>query len=133
MKIAIPVLDNDMHKYDIANGFNSTGSLCLYNNREDKFLWMHTSDLASNMGELLPALVSKQVNTIITNHIHPMALKVLVNKGFKVYKSSGHNLLDNLNLFKEEKLDIYDILLSYSDVELCGGECSACSSDCDQK
>jgi Uncharacterized conserved protein len=133
MKIAIPVIDNNEHKYDIANGFNSTGSLCLYNEASGNFFWMRTSDLACNMGELLPALISQEVDSIITKHIHPMALQVLVNKGFRVYQSEGVDLMDNINLFNGDKLQTYDFVSSFADIQICGGECSVCSTECDEK
>lgn len=133
MKIAIPVIDNSEHKYDIANGFNSTGSLCLYNEESKRCSWMQTSELAANMGELLPALVSQEVDIIITKHVHPMALQVLVNKGFRVYQSEGLNLMDNIGLFNESRLRTYDIISSYADAKICGGECSACSTECNEE
>lgn len=133
MKIAIPVTDNSEHKYDIANGFNSTVSLCLYNQESERYSWMQISELAANMGELLPALVSQKVDSIITKHVHPMALQVLVNKGFRVYQSEGPDLMDNIGLFNESRLRTYDIISSYTDGKICGGECSACSTECNEE
>ena len=133
MKIAIPVIDNSEHKYDIANGFNSTGSLCLYNKDSDQYSWIRIADLASNMGELLPALISKDVDNVITKHIHPMALQVLILKGVKVYLSEGFNLKENIDLFNQSKLQMCDAISSYADIQICGGECSVCSTECNEK
>ena len=133
MKIAIPVIDNSEHKYDIANGFNSTGSLCLYNKESDQYSWIRIADLAGNMGELLPALISKDIDNIITRHIHPMALQVLVHKGLNVYLSEGSNLTENINLFNQSKLQMCDAISSYADIQICGGECSVCSTECNDK
>ena len=59
---------------------------------------MKTLELAPNMGELLPALERENVSTIISRQVQPMALKVLVNKGFSVYKSIGDLLDENICL-----------------------------------
>ncbi len=133
MNVAIPVVDKDRHKYNIANGFNSTGYLCIYSTENENFTWMDVSDLADNMGELLPALISRKVNNVITLHIHPMALHVLGNKGFHIYRSEGSNLIENVELFNKDQLPIYDIKTSYANTKICGGECSVCSTECQEE
>jgi len=55
MKIAIPVVDLNLHKNCIAIGLNVIGQICIYELVKQEGVWMKTLDLAPNMGELLPA------------------------------------------------------------------------------
>jgi predicted Fe-Mo cluster-binding NifX family protein len=128
MKIAIPILDTDENKYTIANGLHVNGYLCLYDSDTNAGRWMKTLDLAPDMGELLHELERKAVGAIITERIHPMALKVLVNKGFEVYQSSGNTLGENIRLYNESKLKKFSYKKSFDFANVCGGECSDCAT-----
>jgi predicted Fe-Mo cluster-binding NifX family protein len=131
MKIAIPVINIDLQKNSIAGSLSVLGSLCIYDTAENWGKWIKTLDLAPNMGELLPALEREKVSAIITRQVQPMALKVLVNKGFKVYKSIGNQLNDNLMLFSENKLSQFDMDAAMEFATICGGECDDCKTDCE--
>ena len=92
MRIAIPVVDRELQRNRIAGGLNVIGYVCIYDTEIGEGRWMKTLDLAPNMGELLPAFEKENISTIISRQVQPMALKVLVNKGFSVYKSIGDKL-----------------------------------------
>lgn len=131
MKIAIPVVDQKKQKNNIAGGLNVIGHLCIFDTDKNEGCWMRTVDLAPNMGELLPALERNEVSVIITRQVQPMALKILVNKGFSVYKSNGAELLVNVDLFSKNELTLFDMDAAMEFATVCGGECDACNTDCD--
>jgi len=132
MRIVIPVVDLDEHKNRISGGLNATGQICLYDSVTEEFLWIKVSKLAVNLGELLPALEQQDISVIITSKIQPMALKVLVNKGFKVYQSQGDLLQENLDYFHQKTLQCFNMESSMSDALICGGPCAVCSTDCEE-
>jgi predicted Fe-Mo cluster-binding NifX family protein len=129
MNIAIPVTDLEKNKNIISDGLSATGQICIYNSCTNEATWMKTSDLAANMGELLSALEKKAVSDIITSRIQPMALKVLVNKGFHVYKSIGNLLNENILQFNQKKLPFFDMESAMANISICGGACDICSTD----
>ena len=133
MKIAIPVYDKDLQRNRIAASLSVVGSLCIYNTETHIGNWMNTLDLAPNMGELLPAFERNNISTIITKQVHPMALKVLVNKGISVFKSIGDELDSNLLLFFDNKLMSFDMEAAMKFATICGGECSDCKTDCEDE
>ena len=133
MKIAIPVIDNDLQRNYIAGSLSVVGSLCIYNTETQEGRWMKTLELAPNMGELLPALERNNISTVITRQVHPMALKVLVNRGIVVLKSVGDELDANLQFLSENALIPFDMEAAMKFATVCGGECSDCSTECDDE
>lgn len=133
MNIAIPVIDTASNKNTIAPGLNVNGCVCLYDCERNTGLWIKTLDLASNMGELLPALEQRSVSVVITGKIHPMALKVLVNKGFEVYRPQGSELDKNIGLYHNNALVRFGMDEAMDFATACGGACNTCSSDCDSE
>ena len=132
MNIAIPIEDMQTNRNLIASGLNANGNICLYDTEAKQGSWIKTSDLAPNMGELLPALEALSISVIITRQIHPMALKILANKGFDVYKAKGNLLEENIQSYRNRTLDLYSHEASMDLATICGGECAACSTDvCD--
>lgn len=131
MKIAIPVINTNVQKTSIAASLSALGSLCIYDTIKNEGRWMKTMDLAPNMGELLPALEKECVSTIITRQLQPMALKVLVNKGFEVFKADGNRLEDNIQLYNLNELAHFDMDAAMQFATLCGGECDDCKTDCE--
>ena len=132
MKIAIPVIDKDLQRNRIAGSLSVVGSLCIYNTETKEGSWMKTLDLAPNMGELLPALERNDISTIITKQVHPMALKVLVNRGINVFKSIGDELDSNLQFLLDNVLIPFDIKAAMKFATVCGGDCSDCKTECDE-
>jgi len=133
MKIAIPVLDKELQSNRIAGSFNVIGFICIYDTEVRAGRWMKTLDLAPNMGELLPALERERVYTVISRQVQPMALKVLVNKGFSVYKSIGNLLDENIDKFINNELITFDMEAAMANAAVCGGACAVCSTDCDEE
>jgi len=134
MKVALPIIDIGSNRNILAGGLNVNGSICLYDVDADSGSWIKTTDLAPNMGELLPALEELAISVIITRQIHPMALKILANKGFHVYKAKGNQLEENIQFFQNRKLDLYSHEAAMELATVCGGECTTCSTDvCDEE
>lgn len=134
MKLAIPIIDTDINKNLLSSGLNANGSICLYDTDTLVSDCVKTSDLAGNMGELLPALQALMISVIITRQVHPMALKILVNKGFDVYKAKGNRIEENIKLYSSRELDLYSHEAAMELASVCGGECTTCSSDtCDDE
>ncbi|MDD4992058.1 MAG: hypothetical protein PHR83_07495 [Paludibacter sp.] len=133
MKIAIPVIDKDLQRNRIAGSLSVVGSLCIYNTETKEGSWMKTLDLAPNMGELLPAFERNNISTVITKQVHPMALKVLVNKGIVVLKSVGDELDANLRFLSDDELKPFDMEAAMKFATVCGGECDDCKTDCDDE
>jgi len=134
MKIALPTIDNKTSSNLLAAGLNANGYICLYDTTTEKSHCMKTSDLADNMGELLPALQALNISVIITRQVHPMALRILVNNGFEVYQAIGNNLDENIKLYTNKQLFPYSHEASMELATVCGGECTTCSTDvCDEE
>lgn len=134
MKVALPIVDIASNRNILASGLNVNGSICLYDLDSKSGKWIKTIDLAPNMGELLPALEALTISVIITRQIHPMALKILSNKGFDVYKAKGNALEENIAFYQSNKLDLYSHEAAMELATICGGECSTCSTDaCDEE
>lgn len=131
MKIAIPVLGKELHSNQIAGSFNVIGFICIYDTEIHVGRWMKTLDLAPNMGELLPALERERVSAVISRQVQPMALKVLINKGFRVYKSIGNLLDENIDKFINNELITFDMEAAMANAAVCGGACAVCSTDCE--
>ena len=133
MKIAIPVIDKELQRNQIAGSLTVIGSLCIYDTNLKNGSWMKTLDLAPNMGELLPAFERNNISTIITKQIHPMALKVLVNRGILVYKSIGNELDNNILLLSNNELIPFDMEAAMQFATICGGECGDCKTECEDE
>lgn len=134
MKLALPVLDTLQNRQILAGGLNANGFLCVFDTRKDEGCWLKIAELAENMADLLPALQKLDVSAIITRQLHPMALKILINKGFNVYKAQGNELSQNINLYRNHTLEPYSHEAAMALADVCGGECSTCSTDvCDDE
>lgn len=131
MRIAIPVKNLDSGRNSIAKTLDANGHLCLYDTQTSELKWLKVSELASNLGELLPALEKHSVTEICSVGMHPMALKVLVNKGFIVYRAQGSNLRYNLSLWKAERLSTFGMKELMAETMGCGGGCESCETDCE--
>jgi len=130
MKIAIPVKDRELQRNCIAGNLNVIGYLCIYDTEKQEGCWMKTLELASGMGELLPAMDRNNISVIITKQLHPMALKVLVNRGVEVFKAEGDELDSNIKFFSDNKLNKFDMETAMQFASVCGGECDACKKEC---
>jgi hypothetical protein len=61
-----------------------------------------------------------------------MALKVLVNKGFSVYKSVGDLLDENIRMMIKNELLTFDMEAAMANAAVCGGACGVCTTDCEE-
>lgn len=125
MKTIIPVINGKC----IADGFISTPDVCLYE--------METSEREESLFKevvepgkgILSQFEEKKINGAIVAHIQLMALKVLSEKGFVVYKSDGRDLEHNLRLLKENKLKPFPPLEARENGTVCSGECDTCTEE----
>jgi predicted Fe-Mo cluster-binding NifX family protein len=131
MRIAIPVKNLDSGRNLIAKSLDANGHLCLYDQMTNELRWLKISDLASNLAELFPALEKASVKEIVSPSLHPMALKVLKNRGFEVYRSQGSNLQYNLSLRKAERLMPFSMAELLAGASGCGSSCSSCETTCE--
>jgi predicted Fe-Mo cluster-binding NifX family protein len=133
MKIAIPVIDKELHRNRIAVSLSVIGYVCIFDTETGEGRWMKTHDLAPGMGELLSALEMENISTIISRQVQPMALKVLVNQGFRVYKSIGDRLDENIELLIKEELTTFNMEAVMANAAICGGTCEICSTGCEEE
>ncbi len=131
MRIAIPVKNAEAGRHNIAKTLDANGHLCLFDNDTAELQWHKVSDLAGNLGDLLPALEKQSVTDIFSVNMHPMALKVLVNKGFNVYRAQGSNLRYNLSLWKAARLPKFGMNELMAEAQGCKGGCESCETICD--
>jgi hypothetical protein len=132
MRVAIPVTDLSANgRQVVAATLNATGYMCLYDLETTNYQWLRVSELAPNLGELLPALGHRSVTDIISVKMQPMALKVLVNKGFKVFKSSGNNLDENIRLYIAHHLTCFEMEQLLAETDHCSGACGDCDTTCE--
>lgn len=133
-RIALPVVDTGTNRNLLASGLSANGCVCLFDIEANAGSWMKITALASNMGELLPALEALDVSVIITLRMHPMALKILSNKGFDVYKATSDQLPESISSYQQSKLERYSHEASMELASVCGGECTSCSTGiCDDE
>lgn len=127
MKIMIPVVDNSDHKLTIADGFNTSSHVCLYDIEKDCLDWMEADKVMRMSGNIAGEFARQEICGVITNHIKFMALGLFNDNGLKVYKSNGTELERNLDLFRSRRLEPFTIYDALTDSG-CGSSCNTCSS-----
>ena len=130
MKIAVPVMDLNHNRFQIANSLSVLGYLCIFDLAKNELKWKQTIEYAPSMGELLPELKKQDVSVIIVKDILPMALQVLTHKGFQVFKAIGDNLEANISYSVKGALEAYDYEHALMNSKGCGSSCDSCSSVC---
>ena len=129
MKVFVPVIDSASHRYEIAGGFSQSCSVCIYDTSDNHVTWYDPSGLPVDFSEILEELKLNGVVNVIATAMQPMALKVLSNGGFRVYRSVGNDLLTNLELLKMRCLPLYGYEEALSEVHsFCATSCDSCSS-----
>jgi hypothetical protein len=131
MRIAIPVLNLGKGKYTIVETLNAKGQLCIYEGETQKSQWLKISDLVSDLNELFSTFQQKSITDIISAKMQPMALKILVDKGFQVYMSQGNDLKKNIDLHEKGQLYKFDMQHLLANINLCEGACNTCETSCD--
>jgi len=127
MKIIIPVVDNGDHKFKIAEGFNSSEFVCLYDTERDACKWMPASEIMTFTDDMSAELHRRNIRCVITRRMKFMALGLFNENGLQVYKSEGDDLGRNLMLFSSNKLPLFTVMDSLEEAG-CGTSCSTCSS-----
>lgn len=130
MRIAIPIIDILANKNTLASGLNVNGYLCLFDNENKSTQWIKTMELAPDISMLLNELERKSVSVIITEQIHPFALKVLVNKGFDVFQAVNNVLDDNIQYYNKNMLMKFKYDTAMTFASSCGGVCDSCVTEC---
>ena len=128
MKIFIPVTDSIKKRYKIASGVNESGTVCIFNSDDNQLTWYEAKDNNSSFPDMLADLKSANITDIIINKVFPLALKILTNNGFTVYKSVGDDLITNLELFKMKCLPIYQMEEALTEHSSCSRTCTSCAS-----
>ncbi len=129
MKIAIPVVDTNDHKYSIAPGFNTTPYLCVYDSYEGMYTWMHTDEVLEKGDNIISYFRKNDFGAIITSMMKPMALTLFGKLGINVYKSESLDLIANIMSYEHDELRNLTADDALSETHLCGGACNSCSSD----
>lgn len=129
MKVLVPVVDSLSHKYEIAPGFSESCSVCIIDASSNEVIWYKPASLSVDFFAMMEELKQTGVVSIITSTIQPMALKVLNQKGFKVYRSVGNDLHANLELFEMLCLPLIGYGEALNQIEsFCGQSCATCKS-----
>jgi len=129
MKVIIPVIDNKSGKNSIAPGFHNAEYVCIYDCKRETYEWLRTKDISSNAGIWGQELKNKEIGTVISTNMPLMALGVFTDNGLKVLKAFGTNLLDNIQMFRNNQLKP---ITAQSSLEMsgCGGSCQSCNTNC---
>lgn len=129
MKVLIPIVDSLSHKYEIAPGFSESCSVCIMDASSNEVIWYKPASLSVDFFAMMEELKQAGVESIITSSIQPMALKVLNQKGFKVYRSVGNDLHANLELFELLCLPLIGYGEALKEIgSLCAKSCASCKS-----
>lgn len=129
MKIILPVIDDNYEKYSIATGFHNSDYVCIYDNEENSYKWMTTSELSEKPGNLSLELKRKGIFTVISNYMSVMALGLFIESGIKVLKAQSDNLQVNIGLFNTGMLMPFTVE-SAMGMTSCSGSCSSCDTTC---
>lgn len=127
MKIMIPVVDDRDHKLTIAEGFNTSKHVCLYDTDKDNFSWLEANKVIQLSGNVAAEFARQEISGVITSHMKFMALGLFNDNGLMVYKSEGTELEHNIKLFQSKKLTPFTIHDALEDSG-CGSSCNSCSS-----
>lgn len=133
MKIAIPVVNSNDQKYNIAPGFNVTSYFCIYDSRVGEYFWMHTDEVLENGENIVTYFRKQNLSAIITTMMKPMALRLFNRMGISVYKSENIDLVANIMSFEHEELNHLTQEDAIANSNTCSGSCNTCDTTCDSK
>jgi predicted Fe-Mo cluster-binding NifX family protein len=128
MKVFIPVVDGQLNRYQIADGFSSSGSVCVYDTDENEVVWYQSAQEPVGQSTILEELRTSGVVHVITSSMAPMALKVFSDCGFTVFRSIGRDLMANIEFLKMACLPIYGLGDAFGATSGCKSTCSSCPS-----
>lgn len=128
MKIAIPVVNIDDHKYEIAPGFNVTPYMCIYDSKEGEYSWIYINQVLQK-GENIAAFCKRNgLKAIIASIMKPMALNLFNNLDITVYKTDSTDLVGAVTSYEHDELRRYNALDALETVPACGSNCKSCST-----
>jgi len=124
MKIIMPVADLESAKDKIAQSFHNADFACLYNTVDRSFEWLPAKEISKSVGNLSIELKRKGIFIVISGQMSLMALGLFTESGITVLKAQGSSIVENIQLFHEEKLKPLSPQLAAS----CNASCASCSS-----
>ncbi|ASB48217.1 hypothetical protein [Alkalitalea saponilacus] len=108
MKVFIPVIDCSRNRYTIAENFETSGAICIFDIRDNLVTWYKSKGLSASYEEILEELKGDGVTKAIISSLQTPTINTFVNKGFHIYKSVGNDLRINLELLKIRCLPVFD-------------------------
>jgi len=127
MHVIIPIDDSSGSKSKLSKGFHTTEMLCLYNTETDQHEWLEADAIRQFCGDMTTGLKQMGIDAVITNEISFMALGVFSYGGLTVYQSKGFDLFENIELLKENRLELFTIHSAFKKSS-CGGACNSCET-----
>ena len=129
MKVIIPIVDLELQKFVIAESFTATEFVCIYDVLSKTYYWCMASEIIKLEGNVTLALKANNIYYVVTNHLQMLAFNLFVESGLKVYKTSGTNLVKNIELFENGLLPAFTLqhCIAFAG---CSNSCSSCNSHC---
>jgi predicted Fe-Mo cluster-binding NifX family protein len=111
MKICIPIEKNEGLDSKPFNHFGSAPKFLVYDLENEVLSEISNGDLGHEHGNCQPmkALSNQVVDCVISAGIGQGAISKLNSMGIKVYKAAGNTALENIKLFKENRLEEFSI------------------------
>ena len=107
MKICVPVEVNEGLESIPYGHFGSAPLFVVFNLENEELTEISNKDLHHEHGKCQPlkALQGNMVDAVIVGGIGQGAIMKLNSMGVKVYKSKGNTIKENIELYKENKLE----------------------------
>jgi len=129
MKVIIPIVNLNLQKLVIAKSFTTSEFVCIYDLSSRSYYWCKANEIISSEGNVTLALKSNKIFSVITNQLQMLAFNLFLESGIKVYKTSGNDLVRNIELFEKGQLSNF----TFQHCNLSSGHtnsCSSCNSNC---
>lgn len=108
MKIAIPVEDNSMQS-NVCQSFGRTPYYLIYDTESGDEQFSANKAATSQGGAGIKAaqwIADQKVDAVLTPRCGENAADVLKAADIRIYKTSGSSIQDNINAFKDNKLEV---------------------------
>lgn len=128
MKIIFPVNGQLGENMRIANSFHNTELACIYDTVKGSLEWVATKNMIREAA-LDVVLKQNEISVVITRNMPLMALGFFTDNGLNVYQADGENILENIELFHQNRL----LQLTNSTAKMssvCSGSCGTCNTTC---
>jgi predicted Fe-Mo cluster-binding NifX family protein len=129
MKVIIPIVDLELQKLVIAESFTASEFVCIYNLSSQSYDWYKANEIIKSEGNVTLALKSNNIFSVITNHLQMLAFNLFLESGLKIYKTTGTDLIKNIELFEKGQLPTFTLqhCISFAG---CSNSCNSCNSNC---